>query len=261
MLGKLMKHEMKAVSRLLLPIYMILIVFTIAARIVVSLQFEGVFEIIPGTVIGLYILSLVAILVVSFIIIIIRFYKNMVTDEGYLMFTLPVKPYQLINSKLIVSVLWTILSVVTILLSIGIVVASPENLAYFREGFAKLMREIIDDMGLGNTALLWIELFLIAFLSIINGILCAYACISVGQLFNGHKVLGAFAVYIVYTVVMQIVSVIFMILTGNVIARYFNEGAALIKLVFPITILWCIILTSVFYIVTNYIFNKKLNLE
>ncbi len=261
MLGKLMKHEMKAVARLLMPIYMVLIVFTIAARIVVSLHFEGVFEIIPGTVIGLYILSLIAISVVSSVIIIIRFYKNMVTDEGYLMFTLPVKPYQLINSKLIVSLFWTLLSVVTILLSIGIVIASPENLASFRDGFADVMREIRNELGLASTTLLWIEAILMGFIGTINGILCFYACIAVGQLFNGHKVLGSFVAYIVYTVVMQVVSVVIMIFAGNVFTDYFTDVTAITSIIFPAFIVFWIILSAVFYIVANYIFNKKLNLE
>ena len=41
-----------------------------------------------------------------------RFYKNLMTDEGYLMFTLPVSRSQLIWSKLIVSMAWGILSAV-----------------------------------------------------------------------------------------------------------------------------------------------------
>jgi hypothetical protein len=261
MLGKLMKHEMKAVSRLLFPIYMVLIVFTIAARIVVSLHFEGVFEIIPGAVIGLYTLSIIAIFVVSFVIIIIRFYKNMVTDEGYLMFTLPVKPYQLINSKLIISLFWTILSIIAVLLSIGIVVATPENLVSFRSGFADLMRDIRNELGIANTVLLWFELPLMAFTAAINGILCVYACIAIGQLFSGHKVLGSFVAYIVYIVVMQVLSVVFMIVAGNVFPVYFNQAAAITTVLLPVTILWTIVLSVIFYIVTNYIFNKKLNLE
>ncbi len=261
MLGKLMKHEMKAVARLLFPIYMVLIVFTIAARIVVSLHFEGVFGVIPGTVIGLYVLALVAIAVVSSVIIIIRFYKNMVTDEGYLMFTLPVKPYQLINSKLIISAFWTILSVITILLSIGIVVASPGNIAAFRDGFADLMRELRNELGLANTTLLWIELILMALIGTINGILCIYTCIAVGQLFNGHKILGSFVAYIVYTVVMQVVSVVVMIVAGNLFTDYFSNVTAITNIIFPASILLYIILSVIFYIVTNYIFSKKLNLE
>ena len=43
----------------------------------------------------------------------VRFYKNLYTDEGYLMHTLPVTPRQLLVSKLTVGSLWSFL--VTIL--------------------------------------------------------------------------------------------------------------------------------------------------
>lgn len=256
-----MKHEMKAITRLLLPIYAVLVVFTVAARIVVSLDFEGVFGIIPSTVIGLYVLSLIAIAVVSTVIVILRFYKNMVTDEGYLMFTLPVKPYQLINSKLIIATLWTLLSVVAIVLSIGIVVASPLHLASFRHGLQDLMREMRNEFGAGGATLFWLETIVMTLIGTVNGILCIYACIAVGQLFNGHKVLGSFVAYIVYTVVMQVVVVVIMIVVGRLFTDYFSNITAITNAIFPVSIVLQIILSAVFYIVTNYIFNKKLNLE
>ena len=39
-----------------------------------------------------------------------RFYKNLLSGEGYLMHTLPVRPWQHIASKLIAAVVWTVLS-------------------------------------------------------------------------------------------------------------------------------------------------------
>lgn len=261
MLGKLLKHEMKAVTRLLLPIYAVLVVFTIAARIIVNLEFNGVFTMIPAAVLTFYVFSLVAIAVVSTVIIIYRFYKNMVTDEGYLMFTLPVKPSQLINSKLIISAFWTILSVITIVLSIAIVVLTPENLASFREGWQDMLRAMKNDLGIANTSLFFIEILVIMFLSTINGILCIYACIAVGQLFNGHKVLGSFVVYIVYTVIVQVITTILTIAGSNYPIRYSDATAFITKIIFPVVIIFTLILSAIFYLVTNYMFNKKLNLE
>lgn len=37
---------------------------------------------------------------------VVRFRNNLMTDEGYLMFTLPVSVHQLLWSKLLVSMLW-----------------------------------------------------------------------------------------------------------------------------------------------------------
>jgi hypothetical protein len=46
----------------------------------------------------------------TLIVLIQRFYKNLLGDEGYLMFTLPVQSWSHILSKLAVSMLWTVVS-------------------------------------------------------------------------------------------------------------------------------------------------------
>ncbi len=42
--------------------------------------------------------------------IVLRFHKNLYSNEGYLMFTLPVKPQMLLASKTIVAFSWIIIS-------------------------------------------------------------------------------------------------------------------------------------------------------
>ena len=60
-----------------------------------------------GAGIGVFItiMGLCAFTLSATILIFVRFYKNFFTDEGYLTFTLPVRRSQLINSKLIMSIL------------------------------------------------------------------------------------------------------------------------------------------------------------
>ena len=50
--------------------------------------------------------------VATLIVVIQRFYKSLLGDEGYLMFTIPVKAWQNILNKLLVSMLWTFTSTV-----------------------------------------------------------------------------------------------------------------------------------------------------
>ena len=47
-----------------------------------------------------------------------RFFRGLLGDEGYLMHTLPVSPWQLIGSKLLCAVVTTLLSIVVAILSI-----------------------------------------------------------------------------------------------------------------------------------------------
>jgi hypothetical protein len=85
MLGKLFKHEMKACARLLLPLYLVLVVLAVMDRIVLGIHlFKGVIAIVPGAFTTIFVFANIAIAVISSVIVIYRFYKNMVTDEGYL---------------------------------------------------------------------------------------------------------------------------------------------------------------------------------
>ena len=85
--------------------------------------------ILASSVPMLFLILLVAVFVTSFIMMIIRFYKNLLTSEGYLMFTLPVSVSKLIWSKLIVIVIWMILSVIVGVIACLILVMSISDSA------------------------------------------------------------------------------------------------------------------------------------
>ena len=64
--------------------------------------------------------SYVALIIVTLVLIFIRFYQNFFTDEGYLTFTLPVTRSQLLNSKLIAGVGTLLASVVICVINLAI---------------------------------------------------------------------------------------------------------------------------------------------
>jgi hypothetical protein len=261
MLSKLLKHEFKATARLLLPLYLVLSVLTIMERIAINLNFKGALDIIPGFLTMAYFLSIVAIAVVSCVIIILRFYKNLMTDEGYLMFTLPVKPQQLINSKLLVSFVWTIVSVVFIILSLFGAFITKDRFDMLTDGIRMVFTEMQHEFGTLNMNLFIIELIVLMILGIINNILIIYASIAVGQLFNGHKVLGSFAAYIGITTVLQIIVTASLVILGVIFNKSFEEINALPQIIFPLTIGYTLLTNMLFYFGTDFIFKKKLNLE
>lgn len=261
MLSKLLKHEFKATARLLLPLYLVLFVLTIVERVAISLNLKGSLEIIPGFSTFAYFLSIIAIAVVSCVIIILRFYKNLMTDEGYLMFTLPVNPQQLINSKLLVSFVWIVVSVVFIIVSLFGAFITKERFDLFIDGFRMLYTQMKHEFGVVNMNLFLIEFIVLMILGIINNILVIYASIAIGQLFNGHKVLGSFAAYIGISTVLQIIVTISFVILGVLFNKSFEEINALPQIIFPLTIVYTLLTNILFYFVTNYIFKKKLNLE
>lgn len=261
MLKKLLKYEMKATARLLFPLYLVLAVFTIIDRIVLSLDiFNGVFNIIPTLITLAFGLSVAAIIIVSAVIIIVRFYKNLVTDEGYLMFTLPVKSHQLINAKFIIAYLWTLASIIASAIAIFIVASYQFSYQEFTNGFQIVFQEFERAYG-SATTLLIIEFILMSIMGIANGILMVYVSIAIGQLFNGRKLLGSIASYIALYTGMQIISTVIMVAGGLLFKDYFSNINSIPHLAMPVAILISFGLNVAFYITTKLIFNKKLNLE
>lgn len=261
MLGKLFKHEMKATSRLLLPLLLILVVLTLMDCIVLNLHiFKGSLLVIPGFITFAYALSLIAMAIVSAVIIIIRFYKNLMTDEGYLMFTLPVKSHDLINSKLAAAIIWNVISITAIIGSLFTVLYTTKHAHLFKVIYNSIVNELRAQFG-PYTTMLGIETIILFIISLFSSILMIYVSIAIGHLINGHKVIGSFAAYIGIYTAGQIVSMVGLLIFSLIYKSDINDVLLLPKLIFPIIILYSIALTVVYYVVTNYIFRKKLNLD
>ncbi|MBB2183679.1 hypothetical protein H0486_12420 [Lachnospiraceae bacterium MD1] len=261
MLGKLFKHEMKATARLLLPLYVVIVVLTIMDRIVLNLDvFEGIMFFIPGMLTTLYVISLIAIVVVTIVMLIIRFYKNLISDEGYLMFTLPVKTHQLINAKMFASTIWIIASIVAVCTSVFALLITPNAFADIIRELRRIFSEIISTLD-ANAALFYTELILLTLFSIINNILKVYMSIAIGQLLNRYKILGGIAAYIIINIVLQFIGTILLVVGASVFEKRMYEFSVLPQIAMPLTLLLVILLSIIYYVVTHFIFSKKLNLE
>ena len=111
MLGKLIKHEFRATARLMLPLFLVVILLSCFMRLTASVLALGdgrsfVLRLLSGLFSTGFVLSIFASLIFSVVMMVSRFYKNLMTDEGYLMFTLPVGVHSLLWSKLITAALF-----------------------------------------------------------------------------------------------------------------------------------------------------------
>ena len=86
MLGKLMKYEFMATGRTFLPLFAALILVSIVNRLLSSLGLNVPSAI--GTVVS--VILMVGVAVVTLLITLQRFRNNLLSNEGYLMMTLPV---------------------------------------------------------------------------------------------------------------------------------------------------------------------------
>lgn len=284
MLGKLLKHEWKATRRILLPINLTIILITIVGCIFLAtdlLQNENSIPLVILLII-LYAISLIILGAASTIYLLIRFYKNLFTNEGYLMFTLPVTPVQLLNSKLIVACSWTCLNALLTIasffcfgLSSGYYAAIHENSnskGQFLSGFISALSNGAQDTASFHDVFGYTPLGLILLCVVITlitsffSLLMGYLSIILGQLMEKRKVACSIAFYIVFYISTQIISTVIMILVnmGNITGNS-SDPLSLTRSIYgtalPVSAILYLVLSILFYVIVSLILRKKVNLE
>lgn len=261
MLSNLIKHEFKATSRILVPLYLVLIFISIINRFLFQTGVkEGVFAFFTGLLMITQIMLIVAILITTVLFMIIRFYKNLLSDEGYLMFTLPVNTHQLIISKLVATMIWIFVSIIAILSSLYIVFATSGSIEFIIREIQRAFTEMNVISG-GNSVLLVVEFILMVLVGAVSNILMVYASIAIGQLFSKHKIIASFVSYAVIYNAIQIIIVMFLVILGYTLSDSINFTNVAPQVIFPVIIIITSLTCVAFYITTYCIFEKKLNLE
>lgn len=257
MLGKLLKQEWKATSRILLPLYMVLACTTLMAALLTHWDnnFKHVITMISMMP---YVVSLVLIAAGTTILLYVHFYKNLLTNEGYLMFTLPVKTNQLVFSKLLTSFLLTSVSIAAIFFSAFLVACASGNYQTVINGLHSAIAELKTGAGL-STPLLILEFIVLFIVCALSNILTVYFAIALGQLFTGHRIIGAFVSYGVLYVAFQLLSLIAMGILILIKGMDYMEQAdnTIILIMIPLAIL----INCACYYGTVKILRTKLNLE
>lgn len=260
MLSKLLKYEIKATARTFLPLYAALLVFAAINQLINSLSSDhwGAPEVISMTA---YIIILVGMCVMTYIVMIQRFYKNLLSDEGYLMFTLPTKPWMHITGKLLASMLWMVLSGIVAFISIIIIALDKIPFGGIFKGLAEAFGELYDHLG-GSFYLFTLEFIIGAVLSLASSILIIYAAIAIGHLFNRHRILASFGAFLVLNTITQI---LFTSL-GTIVIKIYEASAADPSETGVHFLIWLFItllgiFTAGYFFTTNIILSKRLNLE
>lgn len=205
MLGKLLKYEMKATSRVFLPMYITLLVVALINSFFINtsmFQIQGLLMMIFGSL-------LIAMFVVTFVVLLQRFSKNLLGDEGYLIFTLPVNSSSIILSKYLIALLWTILSGIVAILAFFLITIIP-ILGDINLDISYIFQSIGEFFNIIFTQSYWKYIFniiLLLFFSYSVFILTVYLSISMGQLpvFNKHRTLSSFISFIGLNIIFSFV--------------------------------------------------------
>lgn len=218
MLSTLLKHEFSATWRVPVALEALLILLGIMGAVTIGYipQAEDSMgtSILLFVFMALYYVGIIAANIVTIVYLVMRYYKNLYTSQGYLTFTLPVKTSSIITSKVITGSVWMLLAYICTILSILItlfgiisrVILSPSD-------FVSIMHEFQGTSDILNPGFILSVIFLII-VSALGTILSLYFCITVGQLWAKHKILGAVLCYAALYVVNQIISTVIMFTSG-----------------------------------------------
>jgi len=269
MLGKLLKYELRATGRQVLPLCGGMVAFALLRRLLGLLQitraWPGLDDALDSLGIGLFVLLLIVCTAAVVIVLIVRYYRNLYTDEGYLMNTLPVSPTQNLLAKTFAAVIWQAVSVLALLLSVFISVIDTHIWRQLLFGLAQMNISLQHFLILqqGYVPLITIETILMIFVGAFAGMMQFYAAISLGQFIRRHRVLGAVVFYFGLNFAFSILSTLVMLplgLIGNDVTTL-NMLPQVLALWFGITLLLTLIEGIVCFVLARWCLSKKLELE
>lgn len=272
MLGKLLKHEWKSIWKIpaillgLLLIISVLAGSTFTAPIWES-NLRGL-DILVGLLWLLFYFAIIGVNLGIMLYLAIHFYKSMFTDEGYLTHTLPVTSHQLLLSKMLPMMTWTVFAVLGTIVGLGIfggmalVFLKPAEVTY-----AEIFNNVIEFFA---DAELWGDMGWIGFIcsiiflmiaGIINGAMTIIGSVSIGQLVNKHKILGSIGAYFAINAVIQTLSGV--IFTPMLISNIDNTDS-IFDILTPSYLVMGVIALFVsagLYFISEYLIRHKLNLD
>lgn len=260
MLGKVLKYDLKALCRYLIPLYAVLFGLGIMIRLLGFFDNVSIIAIICG----LMIVALVVLSCLSFVlngIFSVKYYlENLFKDEGYLTHTLPVKKGTLLFSKVLASLVT--FSMTTLVLIISLIVA------FYQKGLFVDVVKVLNLSIYGMTVYEFL-LFMIVYgvIGYVATILMVYAAIAIGYSRSSNKLVSSVVWGLIFYFVMEFLYLgllgIIMIINPTFISNLDNSVFMMKDLIifFSIFMVFTALIGGVYYYISYRFMDKKLNLE
>lgn len=281
MLGKLIKHEMRATGRIMATVLLSVLAVTVVANLFWKIQMPSLkvlvvlYDTVKYLLLAASIIGVIGVGLFSIVVMVKRFYNSFLSNEAYLSLTLPVSVHQHIWSKIIVSMIWFFLTGVVIFLA-GIisVLLSGKGISlseiYFKiiEVFTLAVQQLRAENVLGfMITLFFIESAIMVLLSGIGLCLQAYVSMAIGQTSGSRKILSSVLSYLGISMVSQIVVTVVITLWGVPMLPIDGLQVSTLQAVqsihsFLLTIIGVdVLLLVLYYLVTTTMLKKRLNLQ
>lgn len=304
-MNKLLKYEFRATLRLYLPLYLVMLGFAVLGRfslwgvpwkvtvqedlvgwtnLSVSVSGTGVgnevLAILLNIVLAGNVLVLLGAMVVHFIITLQRFWKNLMGDEGYLMFTLPVSTGELLWSKAICAFVWGVVTALMVLLSVLVLAWHPQLVQAVKQELSTIAPEewqlILQMLHSVLPPVMWPILVAEAVISGVGGLFLLYSAMAIGHTVKNHKVLASVGAYGVISMVLGTAASLLMnlllpLITGIPQDIQLNSLSELLLFSYQIgrfmTGIWSVVLAIDLlsaiggFLLARHLLNTQLNLE
>lgn len=268
MLGKLIKHEFNSTYKLMLAVFGTFALLTlfgcISVRTMVITDSSNIFMILALVFYGL---SFFALMISTFIFMCSRFNKTMYSAQGYLTHTLPVKTSTVFNTKLLVSVIWMILTALVLTASLYCLIASGCGSFKLSDDFWLGLSEADEEFFKSihmHFATFCFYIIITIILGIVESLLWIFTSMTIGQLSNKNRtvltVVSAIGLYILN----EVASVSFLKLfdfNEIVFSNNFINVGDFTNKIFIVSIIYLVITCVIEYTVCLVINKKKLNLQ
>lgn len=255
---KLFKYDFYAVIKKIVFYYIGLLALAVFSKISILIFKNTTFSVISFfPTISFFICAYMGFLV-PIILCMVRYYKNMLSDEGYLTHTLPVKKSSILMSKIVSTLAIEMVTLFVVMISF--MIYSFEFIPKMGEEVLYLLQQIEPNYRgtvYGIITLVIVELICAAVFQVTQ----VAMCLTLGAAHNKSKLVMAFLYYIGINFAIQMIMGVFTavaVISGNVIFKNFEVG---MYLILTFSIVMTIIGIAITYIVNLYCLKKRLNLE
>lgn len=268
MLGKLFKHEFRATAKQILPVYMATLVIAFVNGLFMDFNPRTNTALSNNFVMGILAMVLVILIMTCFIMTwvmaINRFYKNVFGKEGYLTMTLPVNTWEIILTKSVVPLFWFIASLIVAFLAMFLLGVGALGINAIKkldfQMFFDFIKTFFQQIGFQNIKELFTWGTLEFFVSFFTWNMTIFLAISIAQLPLFAKRKGIFSVLIAIFINLILSSTVFKVLEDMAFKNSFGSSQY-IALRAQYSIVVNLIILVVFFFLTNRILSRHLNLE
>ena len=275
-LGKLIKYDFMDVSKLIIPFYIGMGVMGIVIRVFWFILLNekiddrvristGVFQFM--SYFG-YVIAIIGIILMTYYAVIIRYYRSIYGNEGYLTNTLPIETYEIILAKLLTFLSWFVVNGIIIFFTFWFIIP-VEGIFKANIFRPEVLREI--EMFLRHSVGTALIIGIISMLVMtIEKILFLFLCVSIANMVKSYRILTGIGAYIILGGIIGLIKQVILTFTYIFDKNYGNydnsewEVLRTFENVFNTNLgmlFTSIVFSVILFFVVNYLLKNKLNLE